>query len=110
MTATPLIIELRDPDEVRRFLLQGLWLQRVQAVRRPAAVAPVLSWALELAGEGEPLPPLGFVADAGHLIFTTPAGLVQEALPIPDWPAGLVRGYEDYVLGRLLGDGGFERA
>src|SRR5688500_17819901 len=58
-----MIHELRDQDDARRFLLQGLWLQRVVPVRRAGGVGPVLEWALEVASEGGPLPPVGFVAD-----------------------------------------------
>ena len=60
--------ELRDSDEARRFLLQGLWWQRVLSPR-PDRVRPVLEWALEIASAGQDLPPLGFLADFGHLAF-----------------------------------------
>src|SRR6478672_6619319 len=96
------IIELRDHADARRFLTQGLWLQRVLSPRQPGGVAPVLSWAFEVAAEGAPLPPLGFVADVGNLVFSTPTALSRETLHLPEWPAGLVRAYEDYVLGKLF--------
>src|SRR5579883_1599776 len=55
------ITELRDLTEARRYVLQGLWLQRVA---RPVAgrIKPVLEWALEIASNGHPLTPVGFVA------------------------------------------------
>jgi vWA domain found in the FtsH ternary systems/N-terminal helical region fused to the FtsH ternary system vWA domain len=101
--------ELRDPDEARRYLLQSLWLQRVLPPR-PATVAAAIEWALELIGGGEPLPPLGFVADVGHAIFQTEVGQGKEHLHVPGWPEGLARTYEDYVLGKLYADSSFERA
>src|SRR5579884_2142362 len=103
--------ELRDLDEARQFLAQGLWLQRVRA---PAAamVRPALRWALEVASAGEPLPPVGFVADLGHAALGADweAKAGREALPVPGLPTGLLRTYEDYVLGKLYADWTFARA
>jgi hypothetical protein len=104
-------VEIRDPAEARRFLAQGLWLQR--AARPSAAtVAPALRWSAELASGGDPLPPAGFVADAGTLALDgvrdpTPGRPFPE---VPGWPAGLARAYEDLVLGRLDADGSMARA
>src|SRR5579885_960085 len=103
--------ELRDLDEARQFLAQGLWLQRVRA---PAAalVRPALRWALEVASAGHPLPPVGFVADVGHAAL----GADWEARPgreaglVPGLPPGLTRTYEDHVLGKLFADWTFARA
>jgi hypothetical protein len=103
--------ELRDLDEARRFLLQGLWLQRVLPPG-PATVRPALEWCLEIASAGRPLPPTGFVADAGHVAF----GLDEEVKarrddpPVPGVPPGLLRAYEDHVLGKLYGDWSFAEA
>jgi hypothetical protein len=103
--------ELRDAGLARRYLLQGLWLQRA---RPPAAqaVRPALEWALEIAAGGRPLPPVGFVADLGHTALgadpAAPAG--PEPLAAAGLPAGLARTYEDHVLGKVYGDGTFERA
>lgn len=104
-----MINELRDPQDARRYLLQGLWLQRVQTPRAQT-VAAVLEWAAELGGAGEPLPPLGFVADVGHMAFQAETALSRDAAVAPGWPHGITRTYEDYVLGRLLTDSAFERA
>ena len=102
--------ELRDPDEARRFLLQGLWWQRAAGVTA-ATVRPALEWAIQAASAGQALPPLGFLADLGHAAF----GLPGEARPgsagdAPALPIHLVRAYEDHVLGKLYGDGSFARA
>ena len=103
--------EIRDPAEARRFLAQGLWLQRVS---RPSAstVASALRWSTELASGGEPIPPVGFVADLGNIALSgfhdlTRVGVFPE---VPGWPAGLVRAYEDNVLGRLDADALMARA
>ncbi len=103
--------ELRDLDEARLFLLQGLCLQRVL---RPAAaeVRPALEWCLEAAAAGQPLPPPGFVADAGNVAL----GRDGEARPgreeraVPGVPHGLLRAYEDHVLGNLYTDWTFAEA
>jgi hypothetical protein len=100
--------ELRDPDEARRFLLQGLWLQRVL----PPAVRPALEWCLEVASLGHPLPPPGFVADAGAVAFGLDwdARASREDRPVPGVPHGLLRAYEDHVLGKLYADWSFAEA
>jgi hypothetical protein len=103
--------ELRDSDEARRFLLQGLWMQRVMPPR-PASVRPTLEWALEMASSGQDLPPPGFLADVGHVAF----GQDHEALPdrdalaVPALPITLLRTYEDHVLGKFYADSTFGRA
>jgi hypothetical protein len=103
-------VELREPDDTRRYVLQGLWLQRVG---KPTAgrVRPFLEWALEIASGGHPLPPVGFVADVGGLAFGTDRGGPANEMPeIPGWPPVLARSYEDHVLGKLYADWTFERA
>ncbi len=103
--------ELRDLDQARQFVLQGLWLQRATA---PAAatVRPALEWALEIASGGQPLPPVGFVADLGNVLL----GLDRDARPqrdpagLPGLPGGLARTYEDLVLGKVFADWTVERA
>ncbi|HEX4610822.1 MAG TPA: hypothetical protein VH092_21710 [Urbifossiella sp.] len=102
--------ELRDLDAARRFVAEGLWLQR--AVKPTAAtVRPALEWALEVAGGGHPLPPIGFVADLGHVALGADADhRPKEPLLVPGWPPTLARQYEDHVLGKLYADWAFERA
>jgi hypothetical protein len=103
--------ELRDLDEARRFLLQGLWLQRVLPPS-PATVRAALEWCLEIASAGQPLPPTGFVADAGHVAFGLDweARVRREDRPVPGVPPGLLRAYEDHVLGKFYADGTFAEA
>jgi hypothetical protein len=103
--------ELRDLEEARRFLTQGLWLQ---CVRAPVAalVRPALRWALEVASAGDPLPPIGFVADLGHAAQGADweAKSMRGAVPVPGVPPGFARTYEDHVLGKLYADRTFARA
>jgi vWA domain found in the FtsH ternary systems/N-terminal helical region fused to the FtsH ternary system vWA domain len=105
------IVVLRESEEAQQFLLQGLWLQRV-AHPHAVTVKPILEWALEIAGGGQPLPPLGLVADFGHAAF----GIDREQksrtenIPVAGLPPGLMRTYEDHLLGKLYADWTFERA
>jgi len=103
-------IELPDTAAARRFVAEGLWFQR--AVRPTAAtVRPVLEWAMEIANEGRPLPPIGFIADVAHVALVADADhRPKDSIAVPGWPPALVRRYEDHVLGRLYADRGFERA
>jgi hypothetical protein len=104
------LVELRDLDTARRFVLEGFWLQRAM---KPVAsqVRAILEWTLEIAGSGHPLPPTGFIADVGHVAFGTDWGhRHKETFQIPGWPPNLARTYEDHVLGKLYADWTFERA
>jgi hypothetical protein len=104
------IVELRDLDQARRFLLEGLWVQRVLP---PTAVTvkPALEWALEIAAAGQPLPPIGVIADLGNVAFALDQGLrAQRDNPVRGLAAGLARTYEDHVLGKVYADWNFERA
>src|SRR5262245_24413357 len=104
-------IELRDPEVARAFLTQGLWLPRV-APAAAATVRPALEQALQIVAAGIPLPPIGFAADLGHIVFE----LGREARPgrdlggVTGLPAGLFRRYEDHVLGKFYADWTFDRA
>lgn len=104
-------LELRDLEQARRFLLHGLWLQRVMPIG-PTTVAPALEWVLEIAACGYPLPPVGFVADIGHLALGQEAGVrpSRDSIGSGAFPAGLARTYEDHVLGKIYADFHFERA
>lgn len=103
-------IELRDPEAARGYVLQALWFQRA-APPVPAGVRPALEYALEIAGGGSPLLPVGFVADLGTVAFGIDRGRARkEQGEVPGWPHAAARGYEDYVLGKLDTDWTFERA
>jgi hypothetical protein len=107
---SPLIAELRSSADARRYLLQGLWLSRLLPPNVDS-LGTALQLASEVLAVGDPLPPLGLVSDVGHLVLdatrygdhahpdSTEVGLPQETL----------QRYEDYVLGKLYADGGFER-
>jgi hypothetical protein len=103
--------ELRDSDEARRFLLQGLWWQRV-LLPRAGSVRPALEWALEIAAGGQELPPTGFIADLGFVALGEDhdAGSTRDAPTPPGLPASLLRTYEDHVLGKFYADWTFSRA
>lgn len=108
---TSIIHELRDLDQARWFLWQGLWLQRA-LTPSAARVRTILEWCLEVASTGQALPPIGFVADLGHAALGAIDGdrAVKEGPEVPGFPAGLARTYEDYVLGKVYADWTFERA
>jgi hypothetical protein len=102
---------LRDADEAQRFLVQGIWLQR--AIPPSASnVKHVLEWALEIAAGGQPLLPIGVVADLGHAAFGADrdARSSRELPVIQGLPPTLMRTYEDHVLGKVYADWSFERA
>lgn len=106
--------EIHDSAEARRFLTQGLWLQRV-AAPGAATVGPALRWALEVVSAGEPMPPVGVIADVGHLLLggehhAAAISAGHGAPEVPGWPSGLARRYEDLVLGKLDADGTIARA
>ena len=102
--------ELRDSEEARRFLLQGLWWQRVLPPRA-GRVRPVLEWALEIASAGRDLPPLGFLADLGHVALGQGQDTASaREVPPPFLPINLLRTYEDHVLGKFYADWTFSRA
>jgi hypothetical protein len=102
--------EIRDLEQARRFLLQGLWWQRV-VPPAAATVQPALQWAMEAASAGQPLPPVGFIADLGQAAFGLDEGRSgRSAAPPPALPINLVRTYEDHVLGKLYADWTFNRA
>jgi vWA domain found in the FtsH ternary systems/N-terminal helical region fused to the FtsH ternary system vWA domain len=105
------VVILRDADEAQRFLLQGLWLQRtVPPVG--STVKHILEWTLEIAAGGQPLPPIGVVADLGHAAYGADrdARAPREHLALPGLPPALMRTYEDHVLGKVYSDWTFERA
>ncbi len=100
-------MELRDLDEARRYLLQGLWLGRIAP--QANTLGPTLDWANAILGNGDPLPPIGFVADLGQIALGLDAGR-QDRPPPPGWPAALADNYLHHVLGKFYADPSFERA
>jgi hypothetical protein len=102
---------IRDSFDARRFLAQGLWWQRVLPPRKDD-VRLVLTWAKELASGGQPLPPVGFVADLGHVTLGEDWEMRsgREQVSVPNLPMNLVRTYEDHVLGKIYADYTFTRA
>ena len=103
-------VELRDVASAREYLLQGFWFQRV-LTPNAAAMKPALELALEVITSGQPLPPLGFLADLGAIAFGTESGKLAKGAPaIPGWPAAAARTYEDFLLGKIYADWTFERA
>ncbi len=103
--------ELLDLTEARRFLQAGLWLQRVVPPKAPT-VRPILEWVLDIAASGQPVPPIGFVADLAHVAFLADreASGTREPAPAVGVPHSLVRAYEDHVLGKVYADYNVERA
>lgn len=102
------IVEIRDTTEARRFVVQSLWLQRVLKPTEDT-VRHVLEWCMEMSSAGHPVQPPGFVADCGHLVFGAHSDADTERTQLPSVRPGLVREYEDYVLGKLYADSSFER-
>jgi vWA domain found in the FtsH ternary systems/N-terminal helical region fused to the FtsH ternary system vWA domain len=105
------VYEIRDLDEVRTFLYQGLWLQRTVP---PTAetVKPALEWCLEVLARGHPLPPVGFVADLGHVAFDMDweGKAARHKAVVPNVPSQLLPTYEDHVLGKIYADWSFSSA
>jgi hypothetical protein len=103
--------ELRDPAEARRFLVQGLWCQRAVPVTA-ATVRPALEWAMEVASAGQLLPPVGFLADLGHVALglDLDARQARSSVVVPAVPINLLRTYEDHVLGKVYADWTFGEA
>lgn len=103
------LLELRELEDVRAFVTQGLWLQRVTP---PAAdrVRQPIEWMLELAAGGQGVGPAGFLSDLGHCLMGTPPTVTATPLAIPGFPPALARAYDDYALGKILCDFTLERA
>lgn len=100
------IVAIRDPEQARKYVLQGLCLQTVRA-DEPDTVQRALNWAIEILSHAMTLPPLGLVADVGHVSL----GFEPTARPKRDLDfGGLLSRYEDHVLGKLYADNFFVQA
>ncbi|MCA9073336.1 MAG: hypothetical protein KDA84_30640, partial [Planctomycetaceae bacterium] len=108
-------MEIRDSETATRFVLEGLLFQCVQPPH-PDTVHTILDWYLEAAVEGLSLPPIGVVADVGHLAFGEEQTRTEESTNLPvvsperfPMPSTVVRQYEDLFLGKLYSDRTFDR-
>ena len=105
------VVLLRDSETATEFLLQGLWFQRAT----PPGASPVraiLDWTLEILAEGQPILPTGMIADIGHVAYGshTEFKRPKDAIAVPGALPGLLRTYEDHVLGKFYSDPTIERA
>ncbi len=101
--------EIRDSQQARLHLLHGLLLARA-APLTTERVQRALRWSKEMAGQGWPLPPLGFIADIGELVVSLRVGCDSTQLPsVPGLDHTVTLRYEDYVLGKLAADPTFQR-
>ena len=104
------IFDLRDPDDARRYLLEGLLFSAAAPITE-SNVRATLLWAMEIVSEGSPLPCLGLVTDIG--LIATNQNVASPKNEFDDEIARdptMLRQYEDYVLGKLFSDFSFERA
>lgn len=108
--------EIRDIREAQEFLpqeflLQGLLWQCVVSPGKNSIQEP-LEWALEIVSRGDPLPPIGFLADLGHLCLGMDWETRQfrDSRSLAGLPINQIRTYEDHVLGKLYADWTFTRA
>src|SRR5580700_8618256 len=101
-----IVHELTNLEDARRYILQGIWLQRRLSPPPARTIRACLEWSLEISSNGLPLPPVGFVADIGVEAFDLAAG--ESSLPQQsqtNWLASNVaRAYADQVLGRIFAD------
>lgn len=101
--------ELQSPEAARAYVSQGLrWMRAVSW--QPEIARQCLNWIRQLASEGHPLPPPGFVADIGVVVARLENRLRPVASQPSDWPGEMIRGYEDHVLSKLYSDRGIDRA
>jgi hypothetical protein len=103
--------EIRDLDDARTFLIQGLWFQR-SVQPGPLTVKPALEWAMEIISQGKPMPPIGFIADLGQVALGMDweSRSNREKLVLPNLPPQLLPTYEDHVLGKIYADWTFSTA
>jgi hypothetical protein len=104
------IVELRDLDDAKRYVAESLHFARAVPLSA-SSVKDVLGCALAIVSGGEPLLPLGFIADFSQVIFGSEASGRRAELPVvPGWSVSAMRTYEDFVLGKITADWSIERA
>jgi hypothetical protein len=104
--------EFRNLDEGRRWAVQSLW-QMHAAQPSAETLAAAVDGALQMITAGAPLPPLSLVADVGRIVLGgagAPVPQRERGGAAAGLEPGLVREYEDYVLGRFYADLSFQRA
>lgn len=102
-------IELRDSKQAQHYLLQSWSLGRAAKLNSTTLQA-TLRVALELASEGNPLAPLGFISDLVSALAGIHQTTAEETWQTPAADSASVRRYEDYVLGKFAADMSLERA
>lgn len=105
------VVLIRDSEKATDFVLQGFWFQRVFPPGT-STVRSILEWTLEIVAGGQPLLPVGMVGDLGHMAFGSYLEFkrAKDAIVVPGVNPGLLRTYEDHVLGKFYSDGTIERA
>ena len=105
-------IEITDALRARQFLLETWGLARGDTLTAHR-LRDAMRVALELASDGEPVVPLGFISDLVVALrgfeSSEPAD-ENDVWTTPVVDASLVRRYEDYVLGKFAADMSLERA
>lgn len=105
------VVLLREAETATDFLLQGLWIQRATSPHS-TSIRQLMEWTLEIVAGGQPLLPTGMIADFGHIVYGANLEFRQQkdAAPVPGVNPGLLRTYEDHVLGKFYADWSVERA
>ena len=103
------VVVLRDPEERSGSFCRAFAFGATSA--SASTVKHILEWALEIAAGGQPLLPLGVIADFGHTAYGVDRdGRGPREFPIiHGLPPTLLRSYEDHVLGKVYADWSFKR-
>ncbi|MFK7768150.1 MAG: hypothetical protein AB8B55_13080 [Mariniblastus sp.] len=104
------IYDLRDPDDAKQYLLQGLLLSAAAPITKESLHQTLLC-AMEIVSDGSPLPCVGLVGDVGMVALGLSSSETNlENLQGIERDPTIIRQYEDYVLGKFYADMSFERA